>query len=160
MTIIYAGKADNNDELFRLKDVTDYLQYPDPAEVIDAYCFNTPQEYLDEGYINETDLLEVCKNCLDFDAVIELEEFLEKYILRRPLDHGPLHADRPDANRPLRRRNYADYPYFKAFPSEGQTSDSPDCPYYLVYPSAPNTPTGPAYYLETPPASTHDWGRR
>lgn len=158
MTIIYAGKADNNDELFRLKDVTDYLQYDDPTEVINAYCYNTPQKYLDEGLINEADLWEVLTNCLDFDAVVELEEILEKYILKRPLDTEPKHADRPGTNRP-KRRNYMAMPYFKAFPSEGQTADSPDCPYYLVYPSAPNTPTGPACYLE-PPAVTCDWGKR
>lgn len=158
-TIIYAGKADNNDELFRLKDVTDYLQYDDPAEVVNAYCHNTPQAYLDEGHINEADLLEVLKNCLDFDAAVELEEFLEKYILKRPLNPEPLHADRPGATRPKRRRNYAAQPYFRAFPLEGQTADSPDCPYYLVYPSAPNKPVGRAYYLDPPPV-TIDWGKR
>lgn len=158
MTIIYAGKADNNDELFKIKDVTHYFQYPDPTKVINAYCYNTPQKYLDNGHINEADLCEILKNCLDFDTVIEFEELLEKYILKRPLDPEPLHADRPDAKRP-KRRNYAAQPYFKAFPAEGQTPDSPDCPYYLVYPSAQNTPTGPAYYLE-PPAVTHEWGMR
>lgn len=160
MTVIYVGKADNNDELFRLKDITDYFQYDNPAEVINAYCHNTPQAHLDEGHINEADLCEVLKNCLDFDAVIEVEELLEKYILKRPLNPRPLHADRPGANRPKRKRNYAAQPYFKAFPSEGQTPDSPDCPYYLVYPSAPNTPTGPAYYLEPPSGTTHDWGKK
>lgn len=160
MTFIYAGKADNNDELFHLKDITDYLQYDDPTEVINAYCHNTPQAYLDEGHINEADLWEVLTNCLDFDAVIELEELLEKYILKRQLNHEPLHADRPGTNRPKRKRNYASQPYFKAFPSEGQTPDSPDCPYYLVYPSAPNTPTGPAYYLDPPADTTHEWGKK
>lgn len=147
MTFIYAGKADNNDNLYRLKDIADYFQYEDHTEVADAYCHNTPQKYLDKDLINEADLCEIFKNCLDFYAVIELEETLEKYVLMRPLNPEPLHADRPGANRP-KRRNYAAQPYFKAFPSEGQTSDSPDCPYYLVYPDAPNTPTGPAYYME------------
>lgn len=161
MTFLYAGKADNNDSLYRLQDVADYFQFEGAAEVAAAWCHNTPQEYLDEGHINEADLCEILKNCYDFDAVVELEETLEKYVLNRPLDPEPLHADRPGTKRPA-PRNYAAQPYFKAFPSEGQTPDSPDCPYYLVYPSAPNTPTGPAYYMDPPEKKPvqHEWGMK
>lgn len=163
MTFLYAGKADNNDELYRLQDVAYYFQYEDPNEVAAAWCHNTPQKYLDEGHINEADLCEILKNSLDFDAAVELEETLEKYVLNRPLDPEPTHADRPGANRP-KRKSYGPQPYFKAFPSEGQTPDSPDCPYYLVYPSAPNTPVGPAYYWEPleeeeEEPRQYEWGR-
>ena len=161
MTFLYAGKASNNDDLYRLLDVTYYFQYEDPAEVANAWCHNTAQEDLDKGLINEADLCKILKNTLDFDAVIELEETLEKYVLMRPLNPEPLHADRPGSKRPA-PRNYAAQPYFKAFPLEGQTSDSPDCPWYLVYPSAPNTPTGPAYYMDPPEEKQpqHEWGRK
>lgn len=149
MTFIYAGKSSNNDDLYKLRDITYYFQYEDPAEVAHAWCHNTAQEDLDKGLINEADLCEIFKNCLDFDAVCELEGILEKYILMRELNPEPLHADRPGAKRP-KPRDYRAQPYFRAFPSEGQTPDSPDCPYYLVYPEAPNKPTGPAYYMAPP----------
>lgn len=161
MTFLYAGKASNNDDLYRLPDVTYYFQYNDPAEVADAWCPNTPQEYLDKGLINEADLCEILKHCLDYDAVVELEETLEKCVLMRPLNPEPLHSDRPGAKRP-KKVDYAAQAYFKAFPLEGQTADSPDCPWYLVYPSAPNTPTGAAYYMSAPEEeeeqSQHGWG--
>lgn len=161
MTFLYAGKASNNDDLYRLLDITYYFQYPDPAEVANAWCPNTPQEYLDKGLINEADLCEILKNTFDSDAVIELEEALEKCVLMRPLNPEPLHADRPGARRP-KKTDYATQPYFKAFPREGQTPDSPGCPWYLVYPSAPNTPTGPAYYMDPPEEEQpqHAWGRK
>ena len=163
MTFLYAGKADNNDDLYRLQDITYYFQYENPAEVANAWCHNTPQEYLDEGHINEADLCEILRNVLDFDAAVELEETLEKYVLNRQLNPEPLHADRPGAKRP-KPRNYVPQPYFKAFPLEGQTSDSSDCPWYLVYPDAPNTPTGPAYYMDPPeeerPQTQHTWGMK
>lgn len=100
MTFLYAGKASNNDDLYRLLDVTYYFQYEDPAEVANAWCHNTAQEDLDKGLINEADLCKILKNTLDFDAVIELEETLEKYVLMRPLNPEPLHADRPGSKRP------------------------------------------------------------
>lgn len=94
-----AGTGCNGDFLVNLKYVIRELEYPDMKEAVLKYCYNTTRSYLLRYRVNEADLCRLLAHAPNQEAARELEAWIVRYNLKRPLRRRARHANRAELER-------------------------------------------------------------